>query len=110
LPLAFIVSLIAAKLYYNPRPFVVGHFTPVISHAMNNGFPSDHTLLSAAIASLVWAYSRRLGLVFFGITLLIGLSRVYLGVHHLVDIVGAIVIAIICGYMTNLIIKVLNGR
>src|SRR6266550_4734024 len=56
LPLTFIVALIASKLYYDPRPFVAGHFVPLIAHSADNGFPSDHMLLSAAVASVAWRF------------------------------------------------------
>lgn len=92
--LTFLLSLIAAKLYSNPRPFVVGHFTPLVAHGFDNGFPSDHTLVSAVVSAIVWRYNRVVGSVLFGLTLLVGLSRVYVGVHHLIDIIGAIVIAV----------------
>ena len=53
LPLIYLASLIAGWLYYNPRPFVVGHFTPLVPHKDSNGFPSDHTLASAAMAVVI---------------------------------------------------------
>src|SRR5919202_4656794 len=49
-------------LYNDPRPFVVGHFQPLISHPADNGFPSDHALLAAALVAVValvdtaWAF------------------------------------------------------
>ena len=49
LPAAYIIAKLAGFLYYDPRPFIQGGFTPLIPHAADNGFPSDHALLSAAI-------------------------------------------------------------
>jgi undecaprenyl-diphosphatase len=94
LPLIYLTSLIASALYDNPRPFVVGNFTPLIPHAPNNGFPSDHTLLVSAIAAVCSFYSRRVGVILWVIALYVGISRVYVGVHHPVDIVGSAVIAV----------------
>ena len=107
--ITFIISLLAAKLYFDPRPFVSGHVTPLIAHAPDNGFPSDHTLLSAAIASIVWVFNRRLGALLLALTLSIGLSRVFAGVHHLIDVLGAIVIAIGSVYLANFIVKQINA-
>jgi undecaprenyl-diphosphatase len=73
---------------------VVGNFTPLIPHAPNNGFPSDHTLLVSAIAAICSFYSRRVGVILWVIALYVGISRVYVGVHHPVDIVGSAVIAV----------------
>lgn len=94
LAVVYIVSLLAGFLYNNPRPFVSDHITPLISHAADNGFPSDHTLLVAALASILYCYNRTLGLVVFGIALLIGVSRVFAGIHHWIDIVGSFAVAI----------------
>jgi len=36
--ITIIVAKIASKLFYDPRPFVVGHFTPYFGHSTDNGF------------------------------------------------------------------------
>ncbi len=93
LPFIYLTALIASHFYHNPRPFVVEHFIPLIAHADDNGFPSDHVLLASAIAAIWTIYRRRIGLVLWALALLIGVARVYVGVHHPVDIIGSIVIA-----------------
>src|SRR5437588_12536207 len=61
LAIAYIAAQIGGALYQDPRPFAVDHFRPLIAHAADNGFPSDHGLLAAAIlaavglARLLWA-------------------------------------------------------
>jgi undecaprenyl-diphosphatase len=95
LPLAYILAFIAGKLWYDPRPFVVGHFTPLVAHAANNGFPSDHMLLAATVAMIGWYLSRRLGTILWILALIVGLARVAAGVHHIVDIFGSALIAIV---------------
>ncbi|MDO8582956.1 MAG: phosphatase PAP2 family protein [bacterium] len=91
----FVVSQIASKLYYNPRPFVVKHFTPLIYHAANNGFPSDHSLISFAFASIAFVLNRKLGLILFALAFLVGLSRIYVGVHFPIDVLGSFLISVI---------------
>ena len=96
-PLAFVISRIASFLYYDPRPFVAGHFIPLIPHAIANGFPSDHVLFTGAIAMTVWFYNGKLGAVLWALALLIGWARVYAGVHHWTDIIGSIIIVLVSG-------------
>lgn len=95
LPLIYLTALLAGHLYYNPRPFVAENFTPLIPHAADNGFPSDHMLLASAVAAICSFYSRRIGAILWGLALYIGISRVYVGVHHPVDIIGSAVIAVV---------------
>lgn len=109
-PLAFIISRIAQHFYYDPRPFVVGHFIPLIAHAADNGFPSDHVLLTAAIAMIVTFFSRKWGIVFWALALLIGWARVFVGVHHITDIVGSIVINLIAGLVYYLAVARRQAR
>ncbi len=90
----YVTGLLGSALYYNPRPFVSEHITPLISHAADNGFPSDHTLLVAALASILYCYNRVLGIVVFAIAILVGASRVFAGIHHSIDIIGSLGIAI----------------
>ena len=93
--LALILAKFASKLFYNPRPFQVGNFTPYFYHAPGNGFPSDHTLLTSFLAVLVAQYSRKYGIALFLVAAAVGLARVVAGVHHLADIIGAMIIAAI---------------
>ena len=93
LPTMYILLLIAGLLYQDPRPFVVGHFTPLIPHSADNGFPSDHTMLGSATSSIVFCYSKRMSALLWGITALVGASRVWTGLHHATDIVASMVIA-----------------
>jgi len=94
LPLILVIFKLAGHLYYNPRPFVVGHFKPLIYHNASNGFPSHHALIVTAAVSLVFIFNRRLGFVLWILALGVGLFRVYVGVHHLVDIAASILISI----------------
>jgi len=93
LPLTYVVAKLMSSFYYDPRPFVVGNFTPLLPHAPDNGFPSDHTLLSAAVAAVVFFFHRKLGIALFAVAFLVGMARVVAGIHHFIDILGSIIIA-----------------
>jgi len=95
LPLIYIVAKIASLFYYSTRPFVLGGFQPLIPHEADNGFPSDHTLVSAAISSVLYPFSKKVSIAGWILTLLVGLSRICVGVHQPIDIFGSIIIAII---------------
>lgn len=99
-PVIYAVSRIIAVFYYNPRPFVVDSFISLIPHEADNGFPSDHTLLSAAIAVVIYPFSKKVSVISWGLAVLVGVSRILAGIHHPVDIVGSIAIAIFAGFLT----------
>lgn len=88
------IALIASSLYYNPRPFVIDNSTPLIPHSSNNGFPSDHTLFSAMFSFIIIPFSPVLGTLSLILTFIIGALRVYAGVHHVLDIIAAILISL----------------
>lgn len=110
LPLVYIITQVVAFIYFDPRPFVVNHFVPLIAHAPDNGFPSDHMLLASAIASILFIYNKKWGVIAWVIAFIIGVSRVLAGVHHWIDIVGSVVIAVgvmwlVKTYLTPRLIK-----
>lgn len=94
LPIVYLVSRVAAFIYYDPRPFVVGHFTPLVPHAPDNGFPSDHALLTAALAAIITRYNWKMGAIVWLIAILVDTARVAAGIHHTIDIAGSVIISI----------------
>lgn len=92
--MAYLIAKISALFINDPRPFVARHIQPLIPHVADNGFPSDHTLLTMTIASIIYAYNKKLGVALFVIAGLIGITRVLANIHHPLDIIGATVIAI----------------
>jgi membrane-associated phospholipid phosphatase len=88
-----LLAKIGSALYDNPRPYIVAHIRPYFPASADNGFPSDHTLLSGYLAMLLWYRDKRWGWPLLGIAAVIGLARVAGKAHHLIDIVGALVCA-----------------
>jgi len=107
-PLALAVAKVLNLFIKNPRPFVVEHMKPLIDHAADNGFPSDHTLLTMTIAAIVFVYHRKLGIALAFCALVVGWARVMAKVHHPIDIVGSIIIAIVAVFLAKGIVKLFN--
>lgn len=107
---ALIFAEIARKIYYDPRPFVVGHFTPYFSHGTDNGFVSDHTLFASFLAFSAWVYSRKASLALLALAILIGAARVIAGVHHWADIISAIAISLLAAYLAHLLANLLIAK
>ncbi len=86
----------ASLVWTDPRPFVVDGTTPLFDHPADNGFPSDHTTLAAAVSGLVLAARRAWGAALLAVTALIGAARVLAHVHHVPDVVAGLVIGLAC--------------
>jgi membrane-associated phospholipid phosphatase len=75
-------------LFHNPRPYWISGQVQALSHETSFGLPSGH----AQIAASVWGWlavevkKRWFSIVAVVIIFLIGLSRIYLGVHFLTDV------------------------
>ena len=102
LPTTFIVGRLFSLAINNPRPFIAHDIQPLFAHAADNGFPSEHTLLATAISALVFTVNKPLGFVLFAFSLMIGTARVVANVHHPLDIVGGIAIALLVVYLCSI--------
>jgi undecaprenyl-diphosphatase len=92
---AWLLTLFGGRFINDPRPFVVDHVKPLISHTVDNGFPSDHTLVAMLASFLVFIFNKKVGLVLMILSIFVGVSRVLAKVHHPLDVVGSICIALI---------------
>jgi membrane-associated phospholipid phosphatase len=71
-----------------PRPYEVMAATVLVPHAPDTSFPSDHAILAFAVTAAVFAVDRRVGVALLLASLLVLISRVYIGVHYPSDVIG----------------------
>jgi undecaprenyl-diphosphatase len=95
LVLAYLFGLVAAALHSEQRPFTAHHdIHLLIAHPAGQSFPSDHATASFAMALAIGVFvSRKWGWVLGVMAAVIGLARVYAGLHYLGDIVGSLAVA-----------------
>lgn len=96
--LGLAVNQAIAAVYFHPRPYMLGLVRPLLTHAYETSFPSDHATLMLAVGlHLGLATPRRWAGAF--LTLLgvaTAWARVYAGVHFPLDILGSAGVALGC--------------
>ncbi len=98
--LALAVNWFFSAVYYRPRPFVArpGEVHLLLSHAPDSSVPSDHAALGAAVTTGVWPTGRRwLNALFFAWTVLVAISRVFVGHHYPSDVFAGLLIGMASG-------------
>lgn len=95
--IAMVLSWAIAKVWYHPRPFVVGLGHQYLAHKATASFPSNHLSFIWAICAGLYLHPvrRRAALILGIIGLLVAWARIYLGVHWPLDMAGAFVTAIV---------------
>ena len=93
LVLCLIGSFILGSLFYENRPFV-DHPDAILilNHAEDASFPSDHAVGTMAIACGILFYDWSLGTKMVYWSILVGISRVFVGNHYPGDILGAFIL------------------
>lgn len=91
---ALVCSGIIGHFFYRDRPFVTHTVLQLIAHPANASFPSDHAIGAFAIATSIWIFRRKDGMVWLALAACIAFSRVWTGVHYPSDVLAGAVIGI----------------
>ncbi len=78
----------------------------LLLHAPHSpSFPSGHTMVAFACATILYYFDRRLGSLGFILASLIAFSRLYLFVHYPTDILGGIFYGVLCARILLLTLR-----
>ncbi|WP_313659424.1 phosphatase PAP2 family protein [Acinetobacter variabilis] len=89
------ISEVLSAVLNTPRPFVMEVGRTLIEHAPTGSFPSNHMIIFSGIAfAYYFSAQRDLGRILLWTAWLVAWSRVYVGVHFPIDMVGAFLIAL----------------
>jgi membrane-associated phospholipid phosphatase len=103
---------VAKAIADRPRPYeVMADAVLRQQPAHGTSFPSSHTAVTVAVViTLVPFMVRPLAAVAIGYAVLVGWSRVYLGVHYPLDVLAGAGIGIAVGGVGLLALRTLLGR
>ena len=87
-----------------PRPFVNNevnflHIKSFIEDINSRSFPSGHASFFFGIATVLFFYNKKLGILFFLASLPIVIARIYCGIHWPLDIAGGLIVGILSGIL-----------
>ncbi len=105
LPVSYLLGILANHFIFDPRPFVVSHIIPLFSHAADNGFPSDHALLTGTLAAIMMPFAGWLAVFLWILAFIIGGARVLAHVHHSIDILGSFLIALVAFFAVRFVLQ-----
>lgn len=98
--LAWLVTEFIKQIFHTPRPFMIDGFHPLTATIpTDSAFPSSHTALAFATATIIWFHDKKVGIIFIILALLVGIARIMANVHYPVDIMGGAVVGLATAFL-----------
>ncbi|WP_348633506.1 undecaprenyl-diphosphatase [Mesobacillus selenatarsenatis] len=102
--ISFILHFFIHIFYFKPRPFMKRRVGILIPSKMDSSFPSKHTMLAFAASTTVMMFHRTLGTIMMWMSTLTGFSRVWVGHHYPLDIIGSAIL----GSLTSVVARIIS--
>ncbi|MBT2218016.1 undecaprenyl-diphosphatase [Virgibacillus dakarensis] len=107
--IAEFMAEIAGKIHSNNQPFAeLPHVNKLIGHAVDNSFPSDHTILFFAFCVTFLLFKKRFGFLWIALALCVGFSRIWVGVHYPGDVVVGATLSLLSAVIAYLVVPKLH--
>ena len=102
-------DILLKHLINRPRPFVINpDIALLIKQPSGASFPSTHSCLAAAAATVLLAKKRTLGFIALALTICIAFSRLYLYVHFPTDVLCGLLLGMLCGLLMLWLAKLIR--
>ncbi len=105
---ALCTNVVLKHLFQRPRPWLsVEGLQFLVVENDPNSFPSGHTCAAFAAAAAWWRTLPRrwMGIAGLSAAALMGLSRLYVGVHYPSDVLAGCLVGLLCGWLAWLVWK-----
>ncbi|OAB44840.1 undecaprenyl-diphosphatase [Paenibacillus glacialis] len=103
--IGFGMGSILSHFFYRDRPFVYHTVNQLIEHAANASFPSDHSIGAFVIATGIWLFRKKDGIIWLVLAGLISFSRIWNGVHYPTDVLMGSFIGVVSAIMIYQIVN-----
>lgn len=104
-------NLAIKNIVARPRPFrTYTDIIPLVSPGDLYSFPSGHTLSSFCAATACFGFYKKPGIACGVLAVLIGLSRLYVGVHYPTDVLCGALLGIVLGWISVWVVNQVGDR
>ena len=97
-----IINLLIRSIFHVDRPFIHNKVNLLVPHDTASSFPSNHATGTMSIALGLGKYNRILEIIMTILSIIVGFSRVYVGNHYPMDVIGAYIIVFVTSHIYNL--------
>lgn len=108
IPVVILIIKIIHLFFFEPRPFIIHDISPLVVHNADASFPSRHASIMSVIAFSYVYFKSKWSPLFIFLLFWVGISRVYVGVHYPLDILGGVLVGIISLIIAKQIVKFLK--
>lgn len=95
------ITVLIRYLYYRPRPYLTDAVNMLIDKSREASFPSGHAAFFFAFSAAVYLYNKKLGIFFFGVSVLMALARIFAGIHWPSDVLAGAVVGIFSAWLVR---------
>lgn len=107
--IAYLISQLIGLVYFRARPYVTHSVVnQLVAAYSEKSFPSDHATLAFALSFAIMKIDKKIGILFFIFAFLIGIGRIFGGVHYPLDIFGGLLVAILSTWLVSKFIVTLK--
>lgn len=100
-----IITGLIRLIWHRSRPFIDYQVNQLLEHSASGSFPSGHIAGLFALAAVVYFFNKKIGWIFLGSGILVGLARIFVGIHYPLDILGGIVVGILSALVVGFLFK-----
>jgi len=101
----FVITDIIRFVYSRPRPFISHQVNLLLTYEVGGSFPSGHVVFFFALSLIVYFFNKKAGILFLMVSFLMGVARIFVGIHYPLDIFGGVFVGFFSAWLVNKYLK-----